>query len=234
VASNLTRNEARERARLLTVQSYQVDLDLTGDESTTFSSVTTVRFGCTSPGADTFIDLTAPNVREIELNGSAVDLAAFDGDRIAVRGLAASNELRVAADCAYSHTGEGLHKFTDPADKGVYMYSDLETFDAHQIYACFDQPDLKATFEFTVTGHDDWQVISNMPPSSPPATTASRWACSAASRWPATWTPTRSSRSPGRALTSIIASSASGTRSPSTTSCSCPSSRRARWRTPAA
>jgi aminopeptidase N len=167
LASNLTRNEARERARLLSVQSYQVELDLTGDEST-FNSLTTVRFSCTSPGAATFIDLTAPEVSEITLNGSAVDTGAFDGNRIALRGLAASNELTVVATCAYSHSGEGLHRFTDPADKGVYMYSDLETFDAHQIYACFDQPDLKATYELTVTGQDDWEVISNMAPAGDP------------------------------------------------------------------
>jgi aminopeptidase N len=167
LASNLTRNEARERARLLSVQSYQVELDLTGDEST-FNSVTTVRFSCTSPGASTFIDLTAPEVSQITLNGSAVDTRAFDGNRIALRELAASNELKVVATCAYSHSGEGLHRFTDPADKGVYMYSDLETFDAHQIYACFDQPDLKATYELTVTGQDDWEVISNMAPAGDP------------------------------------------------------------------
>jgi aminopeptidase N len=166
VASNLTRNEARERARLLTVQSYQVDLDLTAGE-TTFASATTVRFTCSNPGSDTFIDLTAPEVTEIVLNGTAVDAGAFDGNRITLTGLAESNELLVVAACAYSHTGEGLHRFTDPADKGVYLYSDLETFDAHQIYACFDQPDLKATFELTVTAQDDWEVISNMAPAGP-------------------------------------------------------------------
>ncbi len=76
-----------------------------------------------------------------------------------------SNELTVRAQCPYSRSGEGLHRFTDPADKGVYLYSDLETFDAHRIYACFDQPDLKATFEFDVRCPDTWQVISNMAPS---------------------------------------------------------------------
>src|SRR5437763_1604035 len=76
----------------------------------------------------------------------------------------ASNELRVTADCAYSRDGEGLHRFTDPADGGVYLYTDLETFDAHRVYACFDQPDLKGTFELTVTAPEGWQVISNMAP----------------------------------------------------------------------
>src|SRR3984957_1857435 len=167
MASNLTRDEARDRARLLNVASYQVSLDLTGDEET-FRSETTVRFTATPAGSDTFINLTAPAVREIVLNGPAVPPAAFDGDRITLTGLAAENELRVLADCAYSRSGEGLHRFTDPADKGVYLYSDLETFDAHQIYACFDQPDLKATFELTVIAQDDWLVIGNMPPAGDP------------------------------------------------------------------
>ncbi|HEY5361070.1 MAG TPA: aminopeptidase N [Streptosporangiaceae bacterium] len=167
MAGNLTREEARERSQLLSVRSYQVDLDLVGEEPT-FRSAMTARFSCSSPGAGTFIDLTAPEVIQVVLNGEAVDPAAFDGNRIALTGLAADNELRVVASCAYSRTGEGLHRFTDPADKGVYLYSDLETFDAHQVYACFDQPDLKATFELTATVQDDWQVISNMPPAGSP------------------------------------------------------------------
>jgi len=178
VASNLTRDEARERARLLNVESYRVELDLTGGDLT-FGSVTTVGFGCASPGASTFIDLTAPAVHEIVLNGMRVDPGNFDGNRIRLDDLAESNELRVAADCAYSRTGEGLHRFTDPADGGVYMYSDLETFDAHQIYACFDQPDLKAAFELEVTARPGWQVISNMAPATtdgPGPGDAVRWA----------------------------------------------------------
>jgi aminopeptidase N len=163
VASNLTRDEARDRADLIIVESNQVELDLTSSEET-FRSVSTTTFACKRPGEGTFIELTAPEVNEITLNGQSVPLEAFDGDRIALAGLEARNVLRVVADCAYSRTGEGLHRFTDPADKGVYLYSDLETFDAHRIYACFDQPDLKATFELTVTGQDDWKVISNMAP----------------------------------------------------------------------
>ncbi len=163
MASNLTREEARDRAELLNVDSYQVELNLTGSE-TTFDSATTVRFTCARPGADTFIELTAPTVTQITLNGAPIDLAAFDGDRIALSGLESENELHVVATCAYSRSGEGLHRFTDPADSGVYLYSDLETYDAHRIYACFDQPDLKATFEFSVTGQSDWTVVSNRAP----------------------------------------------------------------------
>jgi len=161
VASNLTRAAAAERARLLRVESYEIDLDLTDDEAA-FGSATTVRFACTEPGAGSFIDLVAVSASEITLNGQRLPPGSFDGDRITLPGLAAANELTVRAECAYSRSGEGLHRFTDPADKRVYLYSDLETFEAHRVYACFDQPDLKATFKFTVTCPDTWQVISNM------------------------------------------------------------------------
>ena len=172
MASNLTRDEASARSALITVTSYQVDLDLTGGDAT-FNSVSVIRFGCTAPGSSTHLDLTAPAVREITLNDAPVSLDAFDGDRITLTGLAADNVLRVVADCAYSRSGEGLHRFTDPADGRVYLYSDLETFDAHRIYACFDQPDMKASYELAVTAPADWQVVSNMAPESTrPAPTA--------------------------------------------------------------
>jgi len=165
VTSNLTRDEAMTRSALITVASYQVDLDLTSGDAT-FGSVSVVRFGYAVPGSSTFINLTAPAVREITLNDTPVSLDAFDGDRITLTGLAAGNVLRVAADCAYSRSGEGLHRFTDPADGRVYLYSDLETFDAHRVYACFDQPDMKASYELTVTAPADWLVVSNMAPES--------------------------------------------------------------------
>ncbi|MGI5120940.1 aminopeptidase N [Marinactinospora thermotolerans] len=164
MAGNLTRDEARERARILTVSSYEVELDLTGSDQT-FGSTTVIRFGCSEPGADTFVDLTAPSVRSVELNGRALDPAeVFDGERIRLSGLAADNELRVVADAAYMRTGEGLHRFVDPVDGKTYLYTQFETADAHRMYTCFDQPDLKATFELTVIAPADFEVVSNSAP----------------------------------------------------------------------
>ena len=165
VISNLTRDEAATRSALIKVASYHVDLDLTTGEET-FVSTTVVRFDCTEPGSSTFVDLSSPAVREITLNGAPVGQDAFDGDRITLTGLAAGNVLRVVAECAYSRSGEGLHRFTDPADGRVYLYSDLETFDAHRVYPCFDQPDMKASYELSVTAPADWLVVSNMAPES--------------------------------------------------------------------
>ncbi|GAA2303152.1 aminopeptidase N [Actinomadura luteofluorescens] len=162
MAGNLTRDEARERARLLSVASYAVDLDLTTGEER-FGSTTVVRFGSAETGASTFIDLHGAVVREVTLNGEALDPGSYDAEkgRIPLPGLAADNELRVVADCAYSRSGEGLHRFVDPVDDSVYLYSQFETADAHRMFTCFDQPDLKATFELTVKAPQNWEVVTN-------------------------------------------------------------------------
>ncbi|MEV6218888.1 aminopeptidase N [Nocardia sp. NPDC051833] len=167
-APNLTRDQAVERAATVAVQNYRIELDLTdqprsaGSEvSDTFGSKTTVTFTAT-PGASTFIDLVAPRVRSAVLNGTPLDISDYDESTgITLPELAATNELVVEADCEYSHTGEGLHRFVDPADDNVYLYSQFETADAKRMFACFDQPDLKATFDIVATAPGDWRVVSN-------------------------------------------------------------------------
>ncbi|MFG2994027.1 aminopeptidase N [Streptomyces sp. NPDC048257] len=164
--TNLTREEAQQRAKLLTVDSYEIELDLSGaQEGGTYPSVTTVRFQSAEAGAETFIDLVAPAVHEVVLNGKALDVAAvFRDSRIALGHLeAGANELRVVADCAYTNTGEGLHRFVDPVDQQAYLYTQFEVPDARRVFASFEQPDLKATFQFTVTAPEGWTVISNSP-----------------------------------------------------------------------
>lgn len=159
---NLTRDEAIERAALVTVGNYRIVLDLTGTSpGGTFRSTTTVEFEA-MPGADTYIDLAAATVHSAVLNGQDIDVSGYDESTgIPLRGLAKHNVLIVDADCRYSNTGEGLHRFVDPVDDEVYLYSQFETADAKRMFACFDQPDLKATFDVTVTAPTHWQVISN-------------------------------------------------------------------------
>ncbi|MFZ3497647.1 aminopeptidase N [Streptomyces sp. 5.8] len=167
---NLSRDEARERAELLSVDGYEVVLDLRSavDEAEpaegprTFRSVTTVRFRAAAPGASSFADLIAPKVNGVTLNGRALDPAAvFDGARIALDDLASENVLVVDADCAYSRTGEGMHRFVDPEDGEVYLYTQYEPADARRVYANFEQPDLKAPYRFEVTAPEGWHVWSN-------------------------------------------------------------------------
>ncbi|WSB49894.1 aminopeptidase N [Streptomyces cellulosae] len=166
---NLTRDEARERAALLSVDGYEVSLDLRsavggpeGEGPRTFRSVTTVRFRCAEPGASSFADLIAPSVTAVSLNGRDLDPGqVFDGSRILLEDLAAENELVVDAQCAYSRTGEGMHRFVDPEDGEVYLYTQYEPADARRVFANFEQPDLKAPYRFEVRAPEGWTVWSN-------------------------------------------------------------------------
>jgi aminopeptidase N len=166
--TNLTREEASERASVVSTQTYDVQLDLTLDSTTRFGSVTTLRFGAT-PGASTFVDLVDAEISEITLNGDPVDVLAYADSRIALTGLAESNELVVRATLPYSHSGEGLHRFVDPVDDKVYLYTQFEVPDARRVFATFEQPDLKATFVFHVTAPSHWAVVSNSPTPEPVA-----------------------------------------------------------------
>jgi aminopeptidase N len=162
---NLTRDHAAERAALITVDTYRIDLDLTdgngGPGERIFRSITTVKFAAL-PGADTVIDIAADKIHRATLNGRELDVSGYDESiGVQLTGLAEHNVVVVDADCRYSNTGEGLHRFVDPVDNEVYLYSQFETADAKRMFACFDQPDLKAVFHVSVTAPQHWHVISN-------------------------------------------------------------------------
>lgn len=163
---NLTRVEAQERSSLVSTESYQIELDLTtGDE--VFRSTSTVTFSATA-GASTFIDAITRTVHSVTLNGAELDAAAVaDGTRIRLDDLAEQNVLTVVADHEYTNTGEGLHRFVDPVDGEVYLYSQFEVPDSRRVFAVFEQPDLKATFQFTVRAPGHWVVVSNSPSPEP-------------------------------------------------------------------
>ena len=159
--AEITRAETSKRARLVRVHSYQIALDLTRGEEV-FGSVSVVRFDCASPGETSYADLIADTVHDITLNGVPLDPAvAYTDGRITLPGLAARNELRVAADCAYAGSGTGMHRSAGSADGGTYIYGKLAQAYARTAYACFDQPDLKAEFTFRVTAPAHWTVLSN-------------------------------------------------------------------------
>ena len=159
----LTRDEAAARAAHLAVESYDIDVDVTSTDAAphTFTSITTVSFSSSEPGADTWIDIVAPSITSATLNGRALDPSTHDGQRLPLPDLAAHNVLVVEAVCAYSHTGEGLHRLVDPVDDEAYLYTQFETADAQRVFACFDQPDLKAVYTWHVTAPDHWEVVSN-------------------------------------------------------------------------
>lgn len=168
--TNLTRDEAAARAALLKVEDYAVHVDLTTGP-TTFTTTSRVRFDAATPGAQTFIDFVGEAVTGITLNGTSLDPGvAWVDSRITLPELQEHNELVVEAVGRYTNSGEGLHRFVDPIDGEVYLYSQFEVPDARRVFAVFEQPDLKARFAFSVTAPAYWQVISNQPtPAAEPA-----------------------------------------------------------------
>jgi aminopeptidase N len=159
---NSTRAEAAERSAHLKVESYELTLDLTvGDEI--FTSLTKIKFSCNKSGYDSFIDAVGKSIISATLNGQALDTTNYDGESIYLNNLANDNELIIHMNGEYSNTGEGLQRSVDPVDNQVYIYSQGETAFIRKMYPCFDQPDLKATFNLSVIAPNHWQVISNNP-----------------------------------------------------------------------
>jgi aminopeptidase N len=164
--SNLTREEARSRAELLSDVEYEVFFDLTGEEK--FRCEVTVRFRCARSDGETFLDFAEGSVTSLEVNGEARE-AVHQDNRIRLDRLAERNEVRVTTEAPYSNNGKGMNRFVDPVDGLVYLHSDSEPFDAHRSYPCFDQPDLKAPFRFSVLAPPGWEVVSNARAAGPPA-----------------------------------------------------------------
>ena len=163
IPDDLLRSEAEERVQLISGLRYDIHIDLTGGpEAPTFRSTVDIAFNARD-GAPTFLNLDAETVHEVVLNGRALPATAGDDSRVVLEGLAEENTLRVVADCRYSHTGMGLHRVVDPADGKTYLYTQCEPFEAHRVFACFDQPDLKARFRLTVVAPAGWTVVSNAP-----------------------------------------------------------------------
>jgi aminopeptidase N len=168
-APNLTREDAQRRAALVDDAFYEIELDLTdghgGAGEKTFSSRTRVYFEVNEFGAvPTWVDLVAEKVHSVHLNGQPLDASGYSEEQgIQLAEIASENHLIVQADCRYMNTGEGLHRFVDPVDGSVYLYSQFETADAKRMFACFDQPDIKAQYHITVIAPKDWKVISNAP-----------------------------------------------------------------------
>ena len=184
---NLTRIEASDRAAHIAVESYEVELDLTVSAET-FASKTIVRFSCNTQGYDSFIDAQTASVEKIILNGHELDPATHsDNVRITLPNLQAENFLEIHAHGKYSNSGEGLHRFVDPVDQEVYLYTQFEVPDSRRMFPVFEQPDLKSTFQFSVIAPSYWQVVSNQPTPTPIEITGSE------SRWDFAPTPRISS-----------------------------------------
>ncbi|WP_170119864.1 aminopeptidase N [Branchiibius hedensis] len=169
-ALNLTQSECAQRASVVHAPVYAISIDLThaaDPTATTFTSHTTLIFDAT--GESTWLDLVADSIESATLNGQPIDTSGYDGARLPLEPLLPHNTVDITARCAFRNTGDGLHRFTDPQDNNTYLYTHFEPTDARRMFACFEQPDLKAQFEVSVTAPSDWQVRSNQPAVASPA-----------------------------------------------------------------
>ncbi len=155
--ANITRASAQERSRIITAEHYLVTVDLSGlnlegeplADPDTFLSTSEITF--TSTGGTSHVDLIADEVLEAWIDDEhEVDTSAFADGKLPFTTEAGQHKMVIVALCRYSHTGEGLHRFVDPADGKVYLYSQFESADARRMYANFEQPDQKATFKLNV------------------------------------------------------------------------------------
>ena len=161
--ANLTRAEAQHRSGLLATSRYALEIDLSRSgpgDPTTFVSTSTLRYTGLGTG-ETHVDLIAESVRSATLDGVALDPAGFAGSRLPLPVTPGEHELTVVAVCRYSRSGEGLHRFVDPLDGCTYLYTQFESADARRMFACFEQPDLKARYTIAVVAPQDWVVVSN-------------------------------------------------------------------------
>ncbi|ALX66862.1 aminopeptidase N [Microbacterium sp. XT11] len=162
--ANLTREETAARSAAVSVRSIRVELDLTGAPErarTGFPTTTTLDFDATA--SETWLDFIGESVDRVVLNGQDVPVE-YDGARVVLRGLGAANTVTVHATASYSRSGEGLHRFHDPADGETYLYTQYEPADSRRVMACFEQPDIKAAYTFVVDAPAGWEVLSNQVP----------------------------------------------------------------------
>ncbi|MGJ0387998.1 aminopeptidase N [Microbacterium sp. CGR1] len=159
--ANLTREETAARSAAISVRSIRVELDLTGAPERNrsgFPTVTTLEFASTT--SSTWLDFIGESVERLVVNGVDQEIV-YDGARIALRGLADVNTVRVEAVGVYSRSGEGLHRFHDPVDERTYLYTQYEPADSRRVMACFEQPDIKAPYTFVIDAPAGWELLSN-------------------------------------------------------------------------
>ena len=156
----LRRDEAVERARLVDRVAYALSIDL-AEGSETYRGRTIIDLDRNEPASPLFLDFSG-RVTDMRINGRAVE-PDHRGHRLWLPAGSADGHDRIEVDVhnAFDTSGTGVHRFVDPEDGLEYLYSNFEPFSAHRLFPCFDQPDLKATYDLDVTAPRGWRVISS-------------------------------------------------------------------------
>jgi aminopeptidase N len=156
--ADLTLDEAFDRAETIAVESYDVFVDLTAEP---VFSRTEVRFRWLRPAASTFAELRTQGVLSVRLDGVSRPPPQDGRLRLSRAGHDGAAVLVVEAEVGYCAEGGGLSRFTDPADGAGYVMAFSYPDSAPELFCCFDQPDLIATFRFAVRVPDGWECVAN-------------------------------------------------------------------------
>ena len=163
----LTQEEAVTRFRQVARPHYLLWFGLDAD-SKDFDGRAVIQFElrpkAKEAGKSLFVDLKDARIKSVVLNGVAISEPNYDGNRITFpinQFTSGSNRLEIAYTRTFAEDGLGFHRFVDTEDQQTYVYTHFEPYYANRAFPCFDQPDLKGTFETTITAPDNWTVISN-------------------------------------------------------------------------
>ncbi|MDF3822870.1 aminopeptidase N, partial [Leptospira sp. 96542] len=171
-AYHLTQKEAEDRFYQLENIKYDLDIHLTTNKS--FKGNLNLSFD-SKKSKNIRLDYYKGIIHSSILNGENItsEIIYKDGVIILPESLIqiGPNNLVLEFETDYSKTGNGLHKFTDPDDKEIYLYSQFEAYHANKMFPCFDQPDLKAEFTLKTTAPKHWTVVSSTLPTSITAST---------------------------------------------------------------
>ena len=158
----LTESEAASRAARVSQVAYDIHLDLVAGQET-FRGDATIKFTAAA-GESLFLDFRGGTIERLVVNGGAIE-PDWTGYRLTLPAdlVSGAMSVRIVYVNDYDDTGDGFHRFVDPEDGQEYVYTNFEPYEAHRLYPCFDQPDIKATYRFTVTAPADWVVLANSP-----------------------------------------------------------------------
>ncbi|HET9898027.1 MAG TPA: M1 family aminopeptidase [Streptosporangiaceae bacterium] len=156
--ADLTQDEAIQRAQTIDVESYDIFLDLTAEP---VLSRTEIRFRWLRPDATTFAELRTQRLRGATLDGVRLPPPEDGRLRLSRSGGCGQAVLVTEAEAGYSQEGRALTRFTDPADGASYVMAICYPDCGPELFCCFDQPDLIATFRFAVRVPDGWECVAN-------------------------------------------------------------------------
>ncbi|CAN5833646.1 aminopeptidase N [soil metagenome] len=160
----LKQAEALARAARVGEARYDIRLDLQAGSSS-YRGEAVVRFAVAGDGP-LFLDFRGRHIESLEVNGANLE-PDWNGFRVNLPADVLSEQpvvVRLVYENDFDTTGDGFHRFVDPEDGAEYVYTNFEPYEAHRLFPCFDQPDIKGRYLLQVTAPGSWQVIANASP----------------------------------------------------------------------